>query len=319
MVGPSPQNSQPQEGQGYPTAFGPPPPVQHPPMGGGYPYASPPPPPPPLYAQPIGGRGPSNTNKTIISIGNLSLFAIAASLIFFGAFTFLGGFLLGMWLETPAAPAYVFAQENAPVVADASPRRGGRQGGSGTEMSQALEKSAHTVTEDFTASHVPYFLAPLVTATQHAAERQVAHKMQKSAERPQRVAEPPVHAPSSPQAQPLISPRTPESRGFLPTSQGGEAPALPPPPVSQEGPYSVQLGVYATRENADALREKLQALSYTTSVTEGKAADGSTLYYVHSGRYDDFSTASKVAARFTSQNIPGAIVVKISKSGQDAS
>lgn len=46
--------------------------------------------------------------------------------------------------------------------------------------------------------------------------------------------------------------------------------------------------------------------------------NGGQLYYVHSGLYNDYGTALQAASQFTSQNIPGAMVVKVSSNQQDS-
>jgi cell division protein FtsN len=83
--------------------------------------------------------------------------------------------------------------------------------------------------------------------------------------------------------------------------------------------YKIQLGAYAARDNAEALVSRLQALNYTSHVDQGKAQDGSAVYYVHSGVYKDYTTALEAASQFVSQNIPGAIVVKVSREDKSTS
>lgn len=338
MVGPSPQDIQPQANHGQPNTFGSASyPQQQPyqqPTAIGAAYTAPQPYPPP---QAMGPQGNLKNNKTIVSIGNFSLFAIIFSLIFFGTFTFLGGFLLGMWLETPTTPSYVIAQNNSPPASSLFPPTSSRpqketventqNASQQTGIADILGETASDAVSEIKPPDTPDFLTPLIREAQDAAAKQAADKTQKAAEQTQRVIEPSTQPSVSPQPQTLSSPQSssPQQRhGLLPTQtlEGG----APTPsstsaqPLSQEeGAYSVQLGVYAAQENAEALKNKLQALNYTTYVTPGKSTDGNVLYYVHSGSYKNYATASEVASQFTSRNIPGAVVVKISKNGNDAS
>lgn len=100
---------------------------------------------------------------------------------------------------------------------------------------------------------------------------------------------------------------SPTSAGSTPLSQGGN-----------EG-YTIQLGVYASKDNANGLVHDLQALNFIAHVSENKASDGTPLYYVHSGHYKDYTTALEAASHFASQNIPGAIIVKVSQKNVSAS
>lgn len=340
MVGPSPQDIQPQASHVHPNTIGSASypqqqPYQQPTaMGGGYTA-----PQPYLPPQAMGPQGNSKNNKTIVSIGNFSLFAITFSLIFFGTFTFLGGFLLGIWLETPTTPSYVIAQDNTPLSSSPFPPASSRPQKEAVENTQnasqqsgvadLLGETASDAVSNIKPPDTPDFLTPLITEAQDAAAKQAADKTQKAAEQAQRSIEPSAQPSVSSQPQTLGSPQSslPQQRhGLLPTQMlEGGTPAPSPSstsaqPLSQaEGTYSVQLGVYAAQENAEALKNKLQALNYTTYVTPGKSTDGNVLYHVHSGSYKSYATASEVASQFTSRNIPGAIVVKISKNGNDAS
>jgi cell division septation protein DedD len=349
MVGPSPQDIRPQESQ-VPPNVGPgyhPQQPYHPAAVGAGGYMQQPYPP----SQGMGGQGDSKKNKTIVSIGNFSLLAIIFSLILFGTFTFLGGFLLGMWLESPPRLPVTVEKENVslfpPVAPSSQPQvKDAKPEGSTEQQSKIADILGDTVGEavsDAQTPDVPDFLTPLITEAQDAASQQAASKTQRAVEQVQGIGESSSPSqssqPQSSQPQSSVQPQTaaqPQSpisaqrHGLLPTQTSPGAPSPSPlssplpssatQPLSQgKGDYSVQLGVYAAKENAEALKDNLQALNYTTYITPGKSSDGSTLYYVHSGSYKNYATATEAASQFTSRNIPGAIVIKISKNGNDAS
>ncbi len=330
MVGPSAQDIHPQESYVPPAAVGPARCPQQPYQQSGYTQPQPYPPP-----QGMGAPGDSKKNKAIVSIGNFSLFAIILSLIFFGTFTFLGGFLLGMWLESPTLPTVIVNQDETSLslAPPSQPQEKVVKTTKNTEQSSKIaDLLGDTVGEsvsDIQAPDMPDFLTPLVTEAQDAAAKQAASKTQQAVDQGQQVVQPSSHSPSSVQPQAPASPQSsasPQRHGLLATQMLQEVSATSSPsspstrPFSQgEGPYSVQLGVYAAKENAEALKNNLQALNYSTYITAGKSSDGNTLYYVHSGSYKNYATAASAASQFTSRNIPGAIVIKISKNGNDAS
>jgi|GEM_PF-4452252 len=340
MVEPSPQDIRPQESQVPPNAAGPayyPQQPYHPAAMGAGGYVQQPYPP----SQGMGGQGDSKKTKSIVSIGNFSLFAIIFSLILFGTFTFLGGFLLGMWLESPPrlpAPVEKESVSLAPPVASSSqPQPKVTKPADNTEQqSKIADMLGDTVGEavsDVQTPDVPDFLTPLITEAQDAASQQAASKTQKAVEQTQDIGESSSQPPSSAQPQSSSQPQTAaqsqspassQRHGLLPTQTSPGAPSSSSSSATQslsqgKGDYSVQLGVYAAKENAEALQSNLQALNYTTYITAGKSSDGNTLYYVHSGSYKNYATATEAASQFTSRNIPGAIVIKISKNGNDAS
>ncbi len=303
MVVPSPQSVQPQTGQWQPTAMGQAPSLQYPP--GGHMPPSPYQPP-----QPMGQNGA----KTIVSISNLSLFSIVLSLVLLGAFTFLGGFLLGMWLEGTKTPPYGLVQGNGQYYPSALPPQAGTippspqysQDSPNSNISQMLGTAAgESVTGLSIPDAVPNFLSPFVAVGQQAVANQATATVQQATQHAQEGAIP-----------------------FSPHSSGGQAPL--PPHASQagytapahpqiKGQYAVHLGSFAAKENAEALQNHLQALGYTTYVKEGKSLDGDVLYQVYSGHYPTYPMALKAATYFVSQNIPGARVVKLSTMGGNAS
>jgi cell division septation protein DedD len=203
---------------------------------------------------------------------------------------------------------------------------------------------------------VPSFLTPLVTATQNAVGQQMGYKAQQQvskqlnralspspsqtvpAVQPQASPAPqtqtqtsskvPSSAPGSTKATPQTSPKnssdnsvSQSSPGHQETSQTKSASSSGAAPVSPSGTgeYTIQLGIYAAKENATALVNHLQDLNYTSHIIEGKSPEGSALYYVHSGDFKDYNTALDAVSQYVSQNIPGAIVVKVSKNGKGTS
>lgn len=344
MVGPSPQDIRPQESQAPSNAAGPayyPQQPYHPAAMGAGGYVQQPYPPSPG----MGGQGDSKKTKSIVSIGNFSLFAIIFSLILFGTFTFLGGFLLGMWLESPPRlPAAVEKESvslSPPAASSFQPQPKVAKPADNTQqqskMADMLGDTVGEAVSDVQPPNVPDFLTPLITEAQDAASQQAASKTQKAVEQAQDIGESSSQPQSSVQPQTATQPQSSaqsqtaaqsqspvssQRHGLLPTqtSPGAPSSSSATQPLSQgKGDYSVQLGVYAAKENAEALQSNLQALNYTTYITAGKSSDGNTLYYVHSGSYKNYATATEAASQFTSRNIPGAIVIKISKNGNDAS
>jgi cell division septation protein DedD len=297
----------------------------------------------PMPTLPIQGnsmQGYGKTKEITVNMSRLSLLGISFCLMLLGALTFLGGFLLGMWFAGPSTPyvptglgEVVYPYQTQPSPQNiAIPAQGENTLQNLTGRAGEFTQSAVSSTKIPT---VPSFLAPLVTATQTAAGQQLGHNVQQQVNRQRNQGRP-----SSPQLQPPLSPenqRTMPSPHYstyptqpheqtLPTvatSQKGihAPPSGGPSPLSQGGNdgYTIQLGVYASKDNAYALVNDLQALNFISHITESKAPDGTRLYYVHSGHYKDYTTALEAASQFASQNIPGAIIVKISQKNMNAS
>jgi len=247
----------------------PPPSPTYPTQAFGPPYALPP------QMQPVVKSAPA-----MVMLGNLSLFAMAASLVFFGAFTFLGGFLLGMWFEVPAPVRYVSQREEAQAGLSQPQRMPQASEGSvSREMQGALGQSAKMAFGKATHGNIPALLHPVAAVTQAAVGHQVAHLAQ-----------------TLPAALPASEPQQPSSQGA----------ALP----GGIGDYTVQLGVYAAPENATRFKEQMQALGQPAIVVEGKSQEGDALYYVQSGSYHDYATALEAVGQLAA-HAPGAIVVKL--------
>ena len=313
----------------------------HPMVAGGGGYA-----PSPILPQGTNSLGRVTPKGITVNLGKISLLAVCFSLMFFGIFTFLSGFLLGIWFAGPEQVSFVPEKKETPLLGLLPPeqqmqapqmRSVPSQGG---ELPSSLKNNAGSITEDMvsntTVSGVPAFLYPLVNATQSAAGKQLGHKVQQQVDRQSNASMPSTPQPQTnsplntqtqlPYQQPLSSPATSGPTHFPAVMPQRKQPAVPYShertnslPHQEDEGYTIQLGVYAAKDNADALVNHMQALNYTSHIIEGKAPDGSTLYYVHSGLYKDYNAALDTASRFAAQNIPGAIVVKISKNDKGLS
>jgi len=295
-------------------------------------------PPSPLPHLSQGVRPPeSEKSKTIITIGNLSLFSMVSSLIFLGAFTFLGGFLLGMWFERPRGVTYVVAsggEESAPLqqLAPVASQEGGESQPSGEPkkkekgIADVAGMAAKKAISEIPLPKAPGFLTPFLKETKEHLGEKAAHEATQAIQQAQKVVTQPAPQSPSVQKQSSLSPEkestslnsAPQLVAFTQETPGPSTASMRSSPQNGEEVYSVQLGVYAAKENAYMLKDYLQSLNYMAYVTEGKSEGGNSLYYVNSGRYDNYSTASKAASQFASQNImPGAIVVKLLKNNKD--
>ncbi|MBY0501312.1 MAG: SPOR domain-containing protein [Alphaproteobacteria bacterium] len=344
------------------------------------------------YPQSSSSQPTSSSKNATVSMGKMSLLGIAFSLMLLGAFTFLGGFLLGMWFEGPKPSAYVnqALPSQTPTIGLLPPQQQGTipQAGAPQAMSpqtvpmshhddggvrQAIGQESQDIGFNRIASSdvgyatqsaivhkhipdVPSFLTPLVTATQNAVGQQMGYKAQQQVTKQLNRAFSPSQSQTVPTTQPQTSPssqpqtqtsskvpssaagstkspsQTPQknssdnsdfqsSPGQQTTSQAKSGTSSETSSVSSngKGEYTIQLGIYAAKENATALVNHLQDLNYTSRIIEGKSPEGSALYYVHSGDYNDYNTALDAASQYVSQNIPGAIVVKVSKNGKGTS
>lgn len=270
-------------------------------------------------AKPLGGVKKKGID---IIMSKLSLFTIVLCLMFLGALTFLGGFFIGVWFASPPTlyspymtPGYSPYDSYQQQVAVPQ-----QQAYMSSDMPSGYPRQAGLATQAgvsaITLPGVPAPINPLVSATQSAVGEGLGKKLQKEL----------THIPS---------PKSFMPHSAAPTS-GSPAPSTPPQitatghtslhpsssgnsllPSHDKGEYAVQLGAYASQENANALVNHLQSLNLTSTVNETKAKNGSTLYYVYSGTYNDYALALKAAARFASYNIPGAIVVKSPVSQKD--
>ena len=297
--------------------------------GGNYPSFAP----APYQLASMQNEGRAKT--TPVNMGKLSLLAISFSLMLLGAFTFLGGFLLGIWVAGPRAThsmgGYIPPQQNMPYYStvEAYPQERGRQRTSNFEqnMGRQLGSATEAVVQETEIPNVPIALSPLIRAAQSEIGKQAGEKTEDFLKQQTETSHPSSQRPFSPSPVLPTDNYSPQPSGptqlpvFTPQSgalSGPSAAAYSSVSHENNGGYTVQLGVYASHENANALVNHMQALNYLSQVTEGKAPDGSKMYYVHSGYYKDYTTALSAASQFASQNIPGAIVVRVSQQNNSA-
>ncbi len=308
------------------------------PTGGS--YASPPLPTLPIQQDRI------KTKELTVNMSNFSLIAISFSLMFLGALTFLSGFLLGIWFAGPSTPSVVMSsgegftlgflpsQQSQPFQQnEAVPSQGNT---TTHNLAEQARKAIPSAISTATIPNLPSFLAPFVTSAQSAIGQQSGYKTQQQLnhQKEQARSSPLQTQHSSPQQSQRSTPYHSVTPSHLHTDE------FPPPviapqngtsyqpssfpqgsiPLSQgrNEDYTIQLGVYASKDNANSLVNDLQGLSFSSYITESKASDGTNLYYVHSGSYKDYTTALEAASKFASQNIPGAIVVKVSQENKNA-
>ncbi len=289
------------------------------------------------------------------AMSKLSLFAIALCLMLLGIFTFLGGFLLGIWFESPRlspqvsrvgdVPALGMLPPSqqaymAPQMAEVPAQGGGavqnvRQAAQGIGFGGIAASQAGMATQSAVTGvrvpGVPSFLTPLISATQYAVGQQLGYKAQQKvghgfngavSTTPQPSANPQPDMRKEMQMNPLSPQNSPNGMLSEPLSvkTPGESTqeTHSPAPLSQgeKGEYTVQLGAYASKENAVSLVNHLHELNYPSFMTEKKSVDGNTLYYVFSGEYKDYKIALDAAYQYVAQNIPGAIVVKMTQKGK---
>ncbi|MBY0272260.1 MAG: SPOR domain-containing protein [Alphaproteobacteria bacterium] len=288
-------------------------------------------------------RTPANktSNVTTITMSKLSLFSISLSLMFLGSLTFFSGFLLGMWFSTPAPGIHVSPLRNQEQTSGyiASPPKQQSPSSVGDSSlgaqlqdiaSQEAGREVQSMILEAKPTNLPSFLTPLVSATAQAMGQQADQKTQQeasylvnqAASTVHRVVTAPTPNTSSTTVPPAssLSTITPYTNTPVtapqpsPSSSPQPSAASPSPssPSTSSENYTVQLGVYASKENASNLVSHLQGLNINSQITQSKAPDGDSMYYVHSGFYGDYNMAKEAATQFADK-IPGALVVKISE------
>ncbi len=94
-----------------------------------------------------------------------------------------------------------------------------------------------------------------------------------------------------------------------PTSSGSatrEHPRVPAPAAHGSG-WMVQLGVFASRSNADRLAQELKGKGFRVSVSE-IAGSSRALFRVRAGPVSDRTAASELAAKLRAAGAPGSVV-----------
>lgn len=269
----------------------------------------------------------AQSKVTPVNMGKISLLGISFSLMLLGAFTFLGGFLLGIWVAGPKVTQPIgggLTAQQLPYTQIATTYPQERNSQPSPSFRQDLEKHIGSATamslRNMNIQGIPGAVIPITRAIQTDVAKQVGRQTEDLLKQQletgptypqQQTVYPPVesyspHPATGPVQLPVVTPHG------LPSS------SAPPVPQGHEEGYTVQLGAFASPENANALANHLQSLSYMPQITEGKSPDGSKIYYVHSGLYKDYTMALNAASQFTSQNIPGAIIVKISPQHKSA-
>ena len=246
----------------------------------------------------------AQSKRIVFAMSKLSLFSIILSLMLFGAFVFAGGFLAGYWVAGGASPSasgsYAAAQiptSGASSAIDRGLKDIGLQNIAGQQAVYATQNAIAGTP----IPGVPSALQPFTSSVQFAASNAVSEKVgQNIASSVGNTLSGKSTSPSSASSQ---SASTGQSSNSKTSSQSGQH-------------YSVQLGIFATQENAQEMISRLQSKSYANAnVVPVKQSSGEVLYAVNSGDYPNYQTASAVAAQFAKQNIPGAMVVPIQPQG----
>jgi DedD protein len=82
-------------------------------------------------------------------------------------------------------------------------------------------------------------------------------------------------------------------------------PAVPPAKTASAGPWSVQLGLFASRDNAERLLHSAQNKGFSVSVSD---ADGKGLYHVVASGLADRAAAQTLQGRLQAQGFQAAVV-----------
>ncbi|WP_331256207.1 SPOR domain-containing protein [Candidatus Bealeia paramacronuclearis] len=248
------------------------------------------------------GSPPSKakSKRIVFAMSKLSLLSISLSLMIFGALVFVGGFLTGYWIGMPTSPIMAGGVGSGYVAAGASATA---QGLGAIGFQQIAGKQAASSTSGLITSQplpgVPNALQPLASSVQFAAGQAISNKVGKNV------------------AQAV---GTEISSAMHPQSGGDGSHSSQVSNVStQKGDgkrYTIQLGMFATQENAHALVDRLKSQDYIPAqVVSTKSPSGDVLYTVQSGNYPDYETTVTRAAQFAQENIPGAMVVELKPQG----
>ena len=126
----------------------------------------------------------------------------------------------------------------------------------------------------------------------------------------------PVPIPQPVKPQPALpTPRTgpPQKRVSIAAAPRASAPPAAPEkhaaatPAPAAGGWLVQLGVFASRANADRLAEELKGKGFKVSVSE-VTGKGKTLYRVHSAALSDRAAAQDLAAKLHAAGASSAVM-----------
>jgi DedD protein len=127
-------------------------------------------------------------------------------------------------------------------------------------------------------------------------------------EQPTPLPAPAAQAAPQPSTPPLASPPAVAS---APQASGTAAPppaahSAPPTSAGAAGAFMVQLGSFASRQNAERLAQQLRAQGFTASVSQGSGARH--LYRVRAGPAHDHGAAVQLAQQLSAAGHSGSIV-----------
>lgn len=280
-----------------------------------------------------GGKAPKGIAKGkgyTFTMGKLSLLAISLSLMLLGALTFFSGFMVGAWYFGKTAPV---ATTGAGIGSQLAGAVGGSGSTSGLEAAAAGEakslglgniagSSADVQIQSAIASTnvpgVPSFLQPFVSQVKtalgqkagSAASQAIQGGVNKAAaSKP--ASSSGASSSSSGAAASGGSSGSAAATGSSSSSGTGSSAAAGSKSSSAEGDFTVQVGAYAAKENAESMLESLKMKNYDAYIEDGKESSGQDIYYVRVGHYDNHQMAYTVATNFSDNNIPGATIVKV--------
>jgi cell division septation protein DedD len=248
----------------------------------------------------------AKSKRIVFAMSKLSLFSIILSLMLFGALIFAGGFLTGYWIGGGVTAGTRSTSMTAPQIPTNGAPSALARGLNDIGFQNIAGDQAADATQNLIAGHqipgIPDALQPLASsvqfATSNAVSRNVGENVTNSVgnnlNSQSHVRSPNSSAPGAP--------------------SGSMAPGSNNTKNSQH--FSIQLGIFATQENAQEMISRLQTKSYVTAnIVPVKQPNGEILYAVNSGNYPNYQAASAVAAQFAKLNIPGAMVIPIQPQG----
>jgi cell division protein FtsN len=210
-------------------------------------------------------RGTLTLNR--LQVGVVMGFVAISLLLTFGA-----GFIIGMWYRA-SEHITPFAAQESPVIAPESPARGQDMTFYTTLTPEPPEKSSGTAST----------VSPRAVQSARGAP---------TAPPPQSVSVAPPKAPE--RSGPADMSPLPPKPGATRTSQG----LLQP---SAEAGYSVQVGSFRAREEAEQLRHRLTQKGYAVLVQPSFVAGQGIWYRVRVGHFPDRAAADRVAQRLATQ------------------
>ena len=283
-----------------------------------------------------GGKAPKGIAKGkgyTFTMGKLSLLAISLSLMLLGAFTFFSGLMVGAWYFGKTAPVSMASAGIGSQLAAAAGGGAGAGSVSGFEAAAAggakklglgniAGSSADVQIQSAIASTnipgVPSFLQPFVsqvktalgTKAGSAASQAIQGGVNKAAT-PKPAATSGGGASSSSSAAGATSSGSASGAGSSSDAGAGSGAVAGSKSSAAKGEFTVQVGAYAAKENADVMLNNLKMKNYDAYVEDGKEPTGQEIYYVRVGHYDSHEMAYTVATNFSDSNIPGATIVKV--------